>query len=131
MQRGRVVLVVAALFGVGSLLLPFFNAETLGNVSGLGAHGILPVLALICAAAVVLAGDRRESLVGLPAIAAAATVTLAVVLTGAILIDAELATREASGIGAAGSLGSGLWLLTGATMLGVAGLIWAMSRRLS
>ena len=131
MQRGRVILVVAAALAGVSLLLPFFNAETLGDVSGVAAHGALPALALACAAAVVLAGDRRESLVGLPAIAAAATVILAVLLTGSLLIDAELATRDAAALGTHGSLGSGLWVMTGATMLSVAGLIGAMSRRLS
>ena len=131
MQRGRVILVVAAVLAAGSLMLPYFNAETLGTVSGVAAHGTLPVLALACAAVVVLAGDRRESLVGLPAIAAAATVILAAPLTGSLLIDAELATRDAVALGSRGSLGSGLWLLAGATMLSMAGLIWAMSRRLS
>ena len=131
MQRGRVILVLAAVAAAGSLILPFFNAETLGNVSGSSAHGTLPVLALVCAAAVGLAGDRRESLVGLPAIAAAAAVVLAVLLTGSVLIDAELATRDTIALGSRGSLGSGLWLLTGATMLSVAGVVWAMSRRLS
>jgi hypothetical protein len=131
MQRGRTVLVVAAVVATASLPLPFFNADTLGSVSGVAAHGALPALALTCGAAVVLAGDRRESLAGLPAIAAAATVILTVLLTGSLLIDAELAARDAVALGSRGSPGSGLWLLTGATMLGVAGLIAAMSRRLS
>jgi len=131
MQRGRVLLVLAALIAGVSLLFPFFNADTLGNVSGITAHGTLPVLALAGAAVVVLAGDRRESLGGLPAIAAAATVILAVVLNGSLLIDAELASRDAGALGGHGSIGPGLWLMTGATMLSVAGLIWAMSRRLS
>jgi uncharacterized cupredoxin-like copper-binding protein len=122
---------MAALLGAASLPLPFFSAATLGNVSAVAAHAGLPALALICAAAVVVAGDRRESLVGLPAIAAAATVTLAVLLTGALLIDAGLASREAAALGVEGSFGSGLWLMTGATTLSVAGLVWAMSRRLS
>jgi hypothetical protein len=131
MQRGRAILVLAALAAAGSLTLPFFSEATLGNVSGVRAHAALPVLALVCAAAVVVAGDRRESLVGLPAIAATTAVILAVLLTGSLLIDAELATRDAAALGSRGSLGSGLWLLTVSTTLGVAGLIWAMSRRLS
>jgi hypothetical protein len=100
-------------------------------VSGVAAHAVLPVLALTATAVLVLAGDRRESLVGLPAVAAAAAVILAVLLTGSLLIDAELAAREAATFGAAGTLGAGLWLMTAATMLSVAGLIGAMSRRLS
>jgi len=131
MHRGRSILVLAAATAAASLLLPFFNAETLGNVSGIAANAGLPVLASTATAAVALAGDRRESLAGLPAVAAAATVTLTVLLTGSILIDAELATRDAAVLGAEGSLGSGLWLMTGATMLSVAGLIGATSRRLS
>ncbi len=131
MQRGRSILVLAAVMAAASLLLPFFNADTLGRVSGIAANAGLPVLALTAAATVALAGDRRESLAGLPAVAAAATVTLTVLLTGSILIDAELASRDAAALGAEGSLGSGLWLMTGATMLSVAGLIGAMSRRLS
>lgn len=131
MQRGRVILVLAALVAAVSLTLPYFDAVTLGTVSGNAAHGTLPVLALIGAAAVALAGDRRESLVGLPAIAAAAAVILAVFLTGSILIDAELATRDAVALGSRGSLGSGLWLLTGATVASVPALLWGMSRRLS
>jgi hypothetical protein len=131
MQRGRLILVAAAIVAAGSLTLPFFEAAALGTISGNAAHGTLAVLAISGAAAVALAGDRRESLVGLPAIAAAAAVILAVLLTGSILIDAELASRDTTALGSRGSLGSGLWLLTGATMVSVAGLIWGMSRRLS
>lgn len=131
MQRGRTILVVAAIVAAIALLLPFFEAETLGTVSGIAAHGGFPALALAAAAAVVLAGDRRESLVGLPAIAAASAVILALLLTVSLLIDAELASRDAAALGFRGSPGSGLWVMTAATMIGVAGLIAAMSRRLS
>ena len=80
---------------------------------------------------VAVVGDRRETVGGLPAAAAAATVALAVVLTGALLIDAILAARDATALGSAGSIGSGMWLMTGAVATAVVGLIGAVRGRLS
>jgi len=130
MQLGRILLVVAAAMGAVSLLLPYFSADALGDVPGSAAGGPLPLAALVGAAVVAIAGDRGESLGGLPAIAAAATVAAANLLTGALLIDGLLAAREARTVGAAGFIGSGLWILIGAALLGIAGVIVGMSRRL-
>lgn len=131
MQRGRVMLLVAAAVAVAALLLPFFSATALGDVmAGTDGH-LLPAAALVGAAVVAGAGDRRESLTGLPALAAAAAVTGAVVVVGAILIDGLLATRTTAGVEAGGAIGAGLWLTALACGIGVAGVIIGMSRRLN
>ncbi len=113
------------------MLLPYFAADRLGTVSGLTAAGPLPTFALAAAGVVALTGDRRETLTGLPAIAAAVAVMLAVVLTGAALIDATLAAREAQSFESGANLGSGLWLLATAAVAAVGGLIAAIGGRVS
>lgn len=131
MQRGRLIILVAAIGAAGSLLLPYFEADALGGVSGITAAGGRPAIALLAAALVAIAGDRGDSLSGIAAVAAAAAVTVALVLTGALLIDARLAARSAANVDAAAEIGSGLWVMAGAVLAALAGLVVGMSRRLS
>lgn len=131
MQRGRALIIGAAALGLLSLLLPYFEADTLGTVSAATAGARIPVAAIAGAAVVAAAGDRREGLNGIGAVAAAATVTLALVLTGAIAIDAVLADREAGRLGVDASIRSGLWILAFASAAATIGVLTAVSRRLN
>lgn len=131
MQRGRLLILFAALIAAGSLLLPYFSAEALGDINASAATGYLPVAALGAAALVAVAGDRGDSLGGLAAVAAAAAVTMALVLTGALLLDASLANRNAAALDVVAHIGSGLWTLVLAAVVGLFGVIVGMSRRLS
>jgi hypothetical protein len=130
MHRGRLVIVAAAAIAVAAFPLPFLEADALGTIRGSGSNAALPLVALVAGSIVVVAGDRRDSLSGLVAIAAAGCVTVAFVTTGAVLIDAVLASREAAAIGADASLGVGLWLLTAAALVATTGIFLGMSRRL-
>lgn len=131
MQRGRWLIIVAAALGALSLLMPYFEADALGNVSAATAGALLPVAAIIAAGVVALAGDRKEGLTGLASVAAAAAVTLALVVTGAITIDAVLAGRDAGRLGVDAAIRSGLWTLAAASIAAAIGVLAAMSRRLS
>jgi hypothetical protein len=131
MHRGRLLLVTAAACGALSLLLPFYRVDVIGDVSATSANGTRPLLALAGAALVAVAGDRGDSLTGVAAVATAAAVTLALTLTGALLVDAVVAGRDASLAGATGSVGPGLWLMVMATVIAIAGTLVGMSRRLS
>ncbi|MCP3974654.1 MAG: hypothetical protein GY720_09190 [bacterium] len=131
MQRGRLIILIAAIGAAGSLLLPYFAADALGSISGIAAAGGRPVIALLAAAFVAVAGDRGDSLSGIAAVAAAAAVTLALILTGALLIDARLADRDAAIVDAAAEIGSGLWVMTGAAVTALAGLVVGTGRRLN
>jgi len=131
MQRGRWLIIVAAALGALSLLVPYFEADALGAVSGATAGALLPVAAIIGAAVIALAGDRKEGLTGLGSVAAAATVALALVVTGAITIDAVLAGREADRLGVDAAIRGGLWTLVAASIAATIGVLAAMSRRLS
>lgn len=129
MHRGRVILLVATATAAAALLFPFFTAVTIGDVRE-GVH-LLPLACLAMAALVALAGDRGDSIAGLPAVAIAAAVTTAIIVTGAIAIDAVVATRDARELGIEASVGTGLWLTTIAAALSVFALGIGMSRRLS
>ena len=131
MQRGRALIIGAAALGLSSVLLPYFEAETLGTVSAATAGAWIPVAAIVGAGFVAAAGDRREGLNGMAAVATAATVTLALVVTGAIAIDAVLAGREAERLGVDAAIRSGLWMLAFATAAATIGVLAAVSRRLS
>jgi len=129
MQRGRTLIFVAAVAGAAALLFPFFTAPTVGDVRD-GVH-LLPFAGLAVAALVAVAGDRGESLTGLPAIAVAAAVSGAVIVTASVFIDAVLAGRAAEDLGLETTVGTGLWLTAIAAGLAVGGVGIAMSRRLS
>ena len=131
MQRGRLLILLAAALGALSLLFPYFEADDLGNVSATTAGALLPVVAIVGTGVLALAGDRREGLTGLGAVAAAATVMLALVVTGAITIDAVLAGRDAGRLEIDSSIRSGLWTLVVASIAATIGVLAAMSRRLS
>lgn len=129
MQRGRTLIVIAAVIAAAALLFPFFTAPTVGDIRST-VH-MLPFGALAVGAAVALAGDRGESLNGLPAIATAAAVTAGVILTGATFIDAVIANRDAAELGLETTVGTGLWLTAIAAAMALVGVGVAMSRRLS
>lgn len=131
MQRGRILIGAGAFIALAALLFPFFTASTLGEISGRSGPSLLPVGALVACAVVALAGDRGESLTGLSAVAAAAAATVGAVVTGALLIDALLAARDASALGYEGSPGTGLWLTTIGAGVAVVGVLVGMSRRLN
>lgn len=131
MQRGRILIVAGALIAAAALLFPFFTASTLGDISGRSGPSLLPLAALAACGLVAVAGDRGERLNGLSAVAAAAAATLAAVLTGALLIDALLAARDATALGYEGAAGAGLWLTAIAAGVAVVGVLVGMSRRLN
>ena len=114
-----------------AMFLPFFSVDGLKKISATAAGGWLPLAALVGATAIVLTGDRRESLGGTAAIAAAAAASLALVTSGALVIDGTIAARETSSLGVAGSVGTGLWLLVAAALIAVSGVAVALSKRLS
>lgn len=130
MQRGRLLILAASLLAAGSLLFTYFSADVIGDFSGRTAAA-LPVAALAAAGIVAVAGDRGDSLSGIAAVASAAAVTIALVLTGALLIDARLATRQAESFDVVAGIGAGLWVLAAASVVGFVGVLVGMSRRLS
>jgi len=130
MHRGRAIAVAGTLLGLASLASPALSADTLGDVSVLSANGHFTAAALAAAGVVAIAGDRRESLTGIPALAAAAAATLAIVLAGAVLIDALAASRDAAAEGADARVGWGVWVLLAATALTAGGIGVALNRRL-
>lgn len=130
MQRGRLVILIAAATASLGLLFPFFTAPIVGDV-GVSATNAIPLAALCLAGIAAISGDRGESLTGLPAIAAASAVATAAVVTGALLIDALLALRDANALQIQSAIGAGLWLTAIATTIGIGGLVAGMSRRLN
>ncbi len=130
MQRGRVLILIAAGTAAAALLFPFFTAPAPVGAIRNNVH-LLPFSGITVAALVAMAGDRGESLSGLAAIAAATATTGAVVLTAAIFIDALIADRDAQDLGLDATVGTGLWLTLIAAGLAALGIGIAMSRRLS
>ena len=131
MQRGRAVLLVAGVTAAFALLFTFFSASVTGDIVGTDQLLWLPFAALAAAAVVAMSGDRAERFTGLPAVAATAAVVAAVLLTGAITIDAMIAAGNARSLGLDGTIGTGLWLTLFAVVIGLAGVGIGLSRRLS
>jgi len=130
MHRGRVLLLIAFGLATVSLPFPYLVADTIGNVTGSSTSGLLAVAALAGSAVVAVAGDRRDNLGALAALAAGAAVTLAVVVTAATLIDGIQAVRSAQDAAFGAALGGGLWVLTTAAVLALAGVVVGLSRRI-
>lgn len=125
MHRSRVVLIAAAALGLLSLVLPFVRFAQLGSVNGFDGYGWPAVVILGVPALAAVVGDRAEPLRPTIAVAAIGLAGAAIVMAALKLADAVKAatTPEAT-------LGAGPWALLGACVLGMAGALSSLTRRI-
>lgn len=125
MHRSRVLAVLGALTAGAGLLLPFVTIPPLGGIDGVAADA-WPAAVLAGAAGILfLTGDRGDT----PVRPVAATAVLAGLgglgFAAVKVLDAWWAAREA-----AGSVGSGGWVLAAGTAVTLAGTLLGLGRRI-
>ena len=125
MHRSRLLLVAAAIVGLGALFLPFVTFDQQGTVNGFDGYAWPAAAVLAIPAVVALVGDRAESLRTAIAVVTIALCSLAVVLGAFKLADAASAADLETA-----SLGAGPWILMAACVGGLAGAVSSLSRRI-
>jgi hypothetical protein len=125
MHRSRLVLIAAAVLGLVSLLLPFVRFAQLGSVNGFDGYAWPAVVVLAIPALAAAVGDRAESLRPSLAVGAVALAGAAIVLAAVKLADAARAAETPEAV-----LGAGPWVLLGASVLGMAGALSSLTRRI-
>lgn len=125
MHRSRVLLIAAAAIGAISLALPFVRFAQQGSINGIDGYAGPVVIVLAVPAAIAVIGDRAESLRTSLAVGAIGLTGLAIVMAAFKLADA---VKAADTIGAA--IGAGPWVLLGGCVLGMAGALASLTRRI-
>ncbi len=126
MHRSRIVILTGAILAAVSLFLPFVDLPVVGTINGLDGDA-WPAAALLGVPAVLaLIGDRAEGFGHSGTVLAVVAAAPAVVFAVFKLIDARKAV-DAAGVG---SLGVGVWMLLAATLVGLAGSVMTLSRKL-
>ncbi|MEE8330630.1 MAG: hypothetical protein V3R84_02580 [Acidimicrobiia bacterium] len=125
MHRSRIMLVAAAAIGTISLALPFVRFDQQGSIAGIDGYAWPVVVVLAVPAALAVFGDRAEALRTSLAVPAIGFAGVAIVLAAFKFADAVKAA-DTPGAG----LGAGPWILLGASVLGMAGALASLTRRI-
>ena len=126
MHRSRLIVLLGAAVALGSLPLPLVDLGAAGTVNGIDGDGWPGVAMLGVVSLIALLGDRAEGMAGPVAVGAIAGAGLAVVFSMVKLADAS----DAVDLVAGGSLGMGLWVLIGGSVVSLLGAVLSFSRRL-
>ncbi len=130
MHPGRWLIVGGALTVALALPAPFLRITGRPSVDGFeGAAWPAAAVAFVVAVAVV-AGDRRERLSPLAAVAAAGAGAGTTVFAVHKVVDAVLAARDLVAVGIRASSGFGVWLLLAGAVTMLLGAVLGLDRRL-
>lgn len=126
MNKSRIVIVLGAIVGAAALTLPVIEFSARGTVNGIEGD-LWPAMALIAIPTLIaVLGDRAEGFRKLSALLAIAASSGALVFTAFKLADAVKAADET-----AATLGSGAWVVGGASLVVLIASVTALTKRLA
>ncbi|MBT8198634.1 MAG: hypothetical protein KJO84_09090 [Acidimicrobiia bacterium] len=130
MHFSRWIILVAAATCAVSLGLTFLDTPT-GSTNGIDGDGWPILFFLALPVLLALVGDRAEGMRPILALVTIVSAALAALFAVTKVVDAVRAADTAVSIAGSGSVGTGAWVLLGATVALLGGAAATLSRRVA